>query len=128
MLLKTLSLTVSKPETGRFRWRLSFTIYTNHSHLLSKKMSTKPEICTKDDEFKEYKTKFRLNISFTLTLTLFPTGTKRNLFFQKRKKHFCKWLNEYDLHKASFLRSFLRVTFSPHFISLDGSPVRLKNV
>ena len=126
--MKTLSLTISKAQTlvdfvGDSRLPFTQIIHIYRQRKLPQSLKSVPKM-----SLKKYKTKFRLNVSSTLTMTLFPTGTKRNLFFfYFLKQEFCKWLNEYELHKASFLRSFLRVTFSLHFISLDGSPVRLKS-
>ena len=86
LLLKTLSLTVSKPETlvdfvgdSRLPFTQIIPIYCQRKCPQSLKSVPKRSL-------KKYKTKFRLNISFTLTLTLFSTGRKRNLFFQKKKK------------------------------------------
>ena len=87
LLLKTLSLTVSKPETlvdfvgdSRLPFTQIIPIYCQRKCPQSLKSVPKRSL-------KKYKTKFRLNISFTLTLTLFPTGRKRNLFFSKKKKN-----------------------------------------
>ena len=92
-------------------------------------MPTKPEICTKE-EFKEIQNEisFKHFVHVNSDSVSHREETKPVFFKKKKKKHSCKWLNEYELPKASFLRSFLRVTFSPQFISLEGSPVRLKNV
>ena len=79
--LKTLSLTISKAQTlvdfvGDSRLPFTQIIPIYRQRKLPQSLKSVPKM-----SLKKYKTKFRLNVSFTLTMTLFPTGTKRNLFF-----------------------------------------------